>query len=146
VSVTESPNLTDGPSPPGFVTSEDAAKLLGIPYRSLMHWVEYQLVEPYRAGNRQRAPRLWSEKHIREARVIKTLRDDGVSMQAVKRAMDYLRREGYNPFSTGKFLALNRGAEVIHLRDEEDAISLLKEPGQRLLLFVDLDQATSGKG
>ena len=131
--------------PPGLVTSEHVASTLGVPYRSLMRWVEEELVSPYCVGDRKRAPRLWGEKHMREARVIKTLRDERVTMQAVKKAMDHLRKEGHNPFSTGKFLVLDRGAEVVKVCDDGQQISLLREPGQRLLLVVDLQEAATSR-
>ncbi len=127
--------------PPGYLTSEQAAEKLSVPYRSLMHWVENGLVSPFTAGPRRRAPRLWAEKHLREARVIRKLRDEGVSMHAVRKAMDVLRELGHNPFSTGRFLALSRGAEVVKVCDSGEAISCLKVPGQTILFFVDLEQA-----
>src|SRR5262249_51774759 len=102
--------LSRGGDLTAYLTSDEVAQMLRVPYRSLMRWVEEGLVQPFRVGKRVRAPRLWNEKHIREARVIRTLRNEGVSMQAVKAAMDHLRSWGHNPFSTGTFLALDRGA------------------------------------
>ena len=61
------------------LTSADAAAALGLPYRTLMGWVESGLLEPelapgpYRDGHKRPA-RLWTEKNLREAAVLIRLR------------------------------------------------------------------------
>lgn len=125
--------------PPGLMTSDQVAERIGVPYRSLMHWVEGELVQPFSSGNHKRAARLWSERHIREARWIHVLRAEGVSVEAVKKAMDFLREnDGDNPQITGLFLVMDRAADVVRVCHGSQEMSCLRQPGHRLLLCVDL--------
>ncbi len=125
-------------------TSEEVAEKINVPYRTLMRWQQEQLIQPERAGKHQKSAALWSQKNLREARVIATLRSQGVSLQKTRRAMEYLRSIGHNPFSTGSFLALAEGGEVLKIMSDSEALSVLRKPGQRVLLFVSLDDEAEG--
>jgi hypothetical protein len=59
--------------PADLLTSEQAAERLGVPYRTLMHWVENRLVVPFAVGPRKRAPRLWGPEHLERAAALKRL-------------------------------------------------------------------------
>lgn len=123
----------------GLRTSEQVAGLLNVPYRSLMRWVVDGLVEPYAIG-RGNPARLWSEKHVREVRIIARLRGEGVSMQKLKKVAEFLRARGDNPFSSGEFLVLEPGGEMVKVYASGEIVELLKNPGQRLLLVMGLEE------
>jgi excisionase family DNA binding protein len=125
-------------NPLGLLTSEEVAERLGVPYRSLMRWTAEGLIESHAVG-KGNALRLWSEKHLREARVVAQLRSGGVSMENVKKAADYLRSCGDNPFSSGNFLVLENGGEIVKIYGGGEIVALLNNPGQRMLVLVGLE-------
>jgi predicted RNase H-like HicB family nuclease len=74
-------------------TSEEAAKLAGISYRQLDHWTRLGVVKPQRRAEGSGSARRWAPAQIVELRVIAGLRRAGVSMQRVRRAVGWLRRQ-----------------------------------------------------
>jgi excisionase family DNA binding protein len=91
-----------------MVTSEEAAEILGVPYRKLMRWVEKGLIKPYQAGTRKRAPRLWAPQHLREASLVRRLTEDRIPDYGIEAALD-AEREGLR----GKLLILGRNAAIV---------------------------------
>jgi DNA-binding transcriptional MerR regulator len=85
-------------------------------------------------GNRRK----YSFSDIVALRVAKRLRDDGISLQALRRVSKYLReRENVeNPFAE-RYLAVH-GTDVVMVRKDE-VVSLLQSPGQYWLLHLDLE-------
>ena len=115
------------------LTSADAAAALGLPYRTLMGWVESGLLEPelapgpYRDGHKRPA-RVWAEKNLREAAVLIRLRRALVPLRQIRAAMEHLRACGQNPFSTGKFLVMGnprRPGSVIKVCDSGELRDLI---------------------
>ena len=136
------------------LTSETAAEALGVPYRTLMSWVESGLLEPdrvigqYKPGHK-RPERRWSRKHLREARVFIDLRRRGVPLKTIRKAMDYLRSLGHNPFSTGKFLVIgdpHKPGSVIKICDSGEVLDLVAR-GQLVLPLApdEPEQEADGK-
>lgn len=110
----------------------EAAQQLGVPGNTLSQWLKRGLVSPPGWCCRQRVPVPLGAKELRELSIIAHLRRAGVSLQAIKRAADLLRRLGTNPFSRGSFLVVDRG-EVLRMVGEQEAIALLRQPGQLVL-------------
>lgn len=71
------------------------AKAGGVSYRMLDHWTTSGLVVPsVRDAEGSGSQRLYSFDDILLVRTIKNLRDAGVSLQRIRKAVDQLRAEG----------------------------------------------------
>jgi len=114
------------------------SEIVGIPYRTLMNWVEWGVVEIHKYPGRRRAQAKFSERDLREIEILAKLRGK-VSLQRIRKIRDYLKRLGCNPFSKGHFLVVGDGDDVIRVCGEKEAISLLRQPGQ-LYLVIPLDK------
>ena len=114
--------------------AREVAEIHGLPYRTLMHWVEGGLLNPEGARRGHRYATTWHEKDLREASVLAGLRRAGFSLQRLGEAVDYLRSIGHNPMSTGEFLVVRtvegEPADVIKFCDTGEVIALLRRPGQ----------------
>jgi DNA-binding transcriptional MerR regulator len=70
-------------------------KLVGISYRQLDYWARTKLVTPsIQAAAGSGSQRLYSFTDVVELRIIKRLLDAKVSLQRIREAIRYLRREG----------------------------------------------------
>ena len=105
----------------------------GLTYRTAARWVEAGLVQAEGGGAQGRDLQL-EEMELRELRTLSTLRQV-MSLQALRRAARTLRRMGYNPFSTGAFAVLE-GGELVRIVDEDTAVALIRQPGQRVALVA----------
>ena len=122
---------------PGLYSSITVAKETGIPYRTLMDWVGKGLIDPLvqRQGGRKRF--LFTEENVREALIIKQLREY-ISLQKIRMALADLREMGQNPLAGGDFFVVRnvRGERtIIKICDEDKAIELLKENPKQIELF-----------
>ena len=121
------------------MTSREVAKKLGVPFRTLHGWRERGLLTPTQVS----APGMpceWTEKDIREARTIVALRQAGFSAQGIRKAQDYLRSLGFNPFSRGQVAVIlgskGKPQDLIKIVDEKTAFQLLRERGQLVMLSL----------
>jgi DNA-binding transcriptional MerR regulator len=91
----------------GFRVPE-VTKIVGISYRQLDYWARTELVTPsIRDARGSGTQRLYSFRDLVALRVIKRLLDAGVSLQRVRKAVDYLQEmdepaSGVTLFSDGK--------------------------------------------
>jgi DNA-binding transcriptional MerR regulator len=70
----------------------DVQKVVGISYRQLDYWARTGLVRPsIRDAGGSGTQRLYSFQDLVELRVIKKLLDAGVSLQRIRRAIEFLR-------------------------------------------------------
>lgn len=124
----------------GMVTLAEAALAAGLSYRTAARLIEKNVI-PQPKGYRgvQGAPVPLSAKEAHELTVIARLREIGLSMQAIKQAARFLRKNKYNPYSQGFFSVQGTGKNRRLVRVDEDkhqAMEVLGQPGQ-LLLFVE---------
>ena len=90
----------------GFRVPE-VCKIVGITYRQLDYWARTDLVTPsVRDARGSGTQRLYSFQHLVVLRVIKRLIDAGVSLQRVRKAVEYLQEmdeeaSGVTLFSDG---------------------------------------------
>lgn len=76
-------------------------KLTGVTYRQLDHWARTGLVgSSIRQAAGHGSRRVYSFEDLVALRVVARLLDAGVSLQAVRRAVQYLRRQTDRPLST----------------------------------------------
>ena len=119
--------------------AHEVARLIGIPYRTLMHWVATGLVAPLAPEQWRGRRRVRFRPHdIREVQLIAQLRRH-LSGPQLREALNYLRRLGHNPLSTGRFMVVELYSgrkEFIKVVGNREAIRLLRqEPaGQRTLI------------
>lgn len=99
----------------------------GLTYRTAARWVSQGLVVA-EGGGLQGHELDIGPKQLHELRTLAALRQV-LSLQALKKAASVLRAMGYNPFSTGHF-AVVEGGELVRLVNEEEAVALIRQPGQ----------------
>ena len=108
----------------------EAAKIVGITYRQLDHWARKGLVLPsVTAAAGSGSQRRYSYSDLLELKVIKNLRDAGLSLQRIQKAFDYIRRHldgqtvGLRIFSDGTHVyACRSNDEVIDLLDSGQVV------------------------
>ena len=131
------------------VDARGVARLLGIPYRTLMHWVTTGLVSPGASSQSGRRRRVrFGPEDIHEVRLISELRRH-LSGPQLRNALNYLRRLGHNPLSSGRFMVveLHSGRkEFIKLVGSREAIRLVRqEPvSQRSLIPYTEEELEAG--
>ena len=97
----------------------DVTRIVGISYRQLDYWARTELVTPsIRDAKGSGTQRLYSFQDLVALRVIKRLLDAGVSLQRVRRAVDYLQEidepaSGVTLFSDGKGVYLAHSPEAV---------------------------------
>jgi DNA-binding transcriptional MerR regulator len=110
------------------IPGTEAAKKLGVNYRSLMRLQEQGLIEVDGGGQHGRAT-LWTPKNIQEASVIFNLRAARISLQKIRETMEWLRDQGHNPFSTGEFVVISgksgKPHDIIKFVDKDTAFSIM---------------------
>ncbi len=79
----------------GF-TAQQAVRLTGCTGHQLRYWDQKNLVSPslQSTGGRPGRRRLYSFRDMVALRVVKSLLDNGMSLQRIRRAWSYLRRAG----------------------------------------------------
>ncbi len=118
------------------ISMRSAAKIAGVPYPTVATWIEQGLIRPQEyigiQGNRVKL----TAKDVNELCYLAKLRGL-LSMQALKKALNYLRKLGYNPLSTGYFAVLGGPPSRRRLIkiDNGEAVELIgKHKGQLLLI------------
>jgi len=98
-------------------------RVVGITYRQLDYWATTGLVEPsVRDAEGSGSQRLYSFEDIVTLKVIKRLLDVGVSLQRIRRAIDYVRDRG---LSLRNLTLASDGESVYAASDTSDVIDLL---------------------
>lgn len=103
----------------------EVCRLVGISYRQLDYWARTGLVRPsIRDAGGSGTQRLYSFQDLVLLRTIKNLLDTGVSLQSIRKSIDYLRRSmGEEP--TGVTL-MSDGRRVYACTSEDEIIDLVK--------------------
>jgi DNA-binding transcriptional MerR regulator len=75
----------------------DVCRVVGITYRQLDYWARTELVTPsIREAGGSGTQRLYSFQDLVRLRLIRNLLDTGVSLQQIRKAIDYLRENETN--------------------------------------------------
>ena len=70
----------------------EVCRIIGISYRQLDYWARTELVRPsVRDAGGSGTQRLYSFQDLLQLKVVKSLLDAGVSLQQIRRAIEYLR-------------------------------------------------------
>lgn len=112
----------------------EAAKIVGISYRQLDHWARKGLVKPSLAPARgSGTQRQYSYADLLELKVIKSLRDAGLSLQRIEKAFEYIR--GHLTERAAELRIFSDGSNVYACRSNDEVISLL-DRGQVVFGFA----------
>jgi DNA-binding transcriptional MerR regulator len=105
----------------------DVCRLVGISYRQLDYWARTGLVTPsIRDAHGSGTQRLYSFQDLVTLRVIKRLLDVGVSLQRVRKAVDYLQEMG-QPAAGATLFSDGKG---VYQADSPEAVVDLLRKGQ----------------
>ena len=128
----------------GF-TSHQATRLTGCTPRQLRYWDQIGLVVPsvQQTGGRPGVPRLYSFRDLVALRVVKSLLDNGMSLQRVRRSWDYLNRRAALDKHLSEVKLITDGVSIFKVaRRNGEIIDALKD-GQ-LAFFVAIDEIATG--
>ncbi|MDE0205709.1 MAG: MerR family transcriptional regulator [Candidatus Tectomicrobia bacterium] len=121
-----------------YYDSRTVASQLGIPYRTLMYWVETGLIEPHEYSGRRRTPVRFSDDDVREVGRLAELRKH-LRGQSLRDVLNRLRAMGPRPLSQGDYLLLeNRKGQrnVIRIMQNNEAVQLLNaQPDSQMQLI-----------
>jgi DNA-binding transcriptional MerR regulator len=124
-------------------TAQQACRLTGCTPHQLRYWDRVNLVRPsvQRTGGRPGKRRLYSFRDLVALRVVKSLLDNGMSVQRVRRAWEYLRRTADMDTHLSSVTLVTDGESIFHVaHDEEQLVDALRE-GQ-LAFFIAIDSIT----
>ncbi|HYU39180.1 MAG TPA: MerR family transcriptional regulator [Acidimicrobiia bacterium] len=113
-------------------------KIVGISYRQLDYWARTDLVRPSLAdAHGSGTQRRYSYRDLVRLKVIKNLLDAGVKLQTARKAIEYIRGDLGDDWSSAS-LVLNGGNSVL-VRSGDDLVDVLRH-GQGVLNIVSLGQ------
>ena len=124
----------------GF-TAEQASRLSNCTHHQLRYWDRVGLVSPsiQGTGGRPGVRRLYSFRDLVALRVVRSLLDNGMSLQRVRRAWDYLRREGDMDDHLSDVKLVTDGQTIFHVSSDEGELMDALRQGQ-LAFFVAIDE------
>lgn len=122
-------------------TAEQACRLTNCTHHQLRYWDRVGLVKPsvQKSGGRPGVRRLYSFRDLVALRVVRSLLDNGMSLQRVRRAWDYLRREGGMENHLSEVKLVTDGLTIFRVSSNEGEILDALREGQ-LSFFVAIDQ------
>jgi DNA-binding transcriptional MerR regulator len=122
-------------------TAEQACRLTNCTHHQLRYWDRVGLVKPtvQKSGGRPGVRRLYSFRDLVALRVVRSLLDNGMSLQRVRRAWDYLRREGGMDSHLSEVKLVTDGQTIFRVSSDEGEILDALREGQ-LSFFVAIDQ------
>jgi DNA-binding transcriptional MerR regulator len=126
----------------GF-TAQQASQLTGCTQHQLRYWDRVDLVRPtiQGTGGRPGVRRLYSFRDLVALRVVRSLLDNGMSVQRVRRAWDYLRRNADMDSHLSEVKLVTDGSTIFRIASgDEELLDALRE-GQ-LAFFVAIDSIT----
>jgi len=126
----------------GF-SAQQASQLTGCTQHQLRYWDRVDLVRPsiQGTGGRPGVRRLYSFRDLVALRVVRSLLDNGMSVQRVRRAWDYLRRNAGMDSHLSELKLVTDGNTIFRIASgDEELLDALRE-GQ-LAFFVAIDSIT----
>ncbi|MCU0281428.1 MAG: MerR family transcriptional regulator [Acidimicrobiia bacterium] len=126
----------------GF-SAQQACRLTGCTSHQLRYWDRVNLVRPtlQRTGGRPGRRRLYAFRDLVALRVVKSLLDNGMSLQRVRRAWDYLRRTADMERHLAEVRLITDGHSIFRVAsNDEEVIDALRD-GQ-LAFFVAIGEIT----
>ena len=124
-------------------TAEQAGRLSNCTPHQLRYWDRVDLVNPsiQGTGGRPGVRRLYSFRDLVALRVVRSLLDNGMSLQRVRRAWDYLRREGGMEGHLSDVKLVTDGQTIFRVSNDDGELMDALREGQ-LAFFVAIDEIT----
>lgn len=118
-------------------TAEQACRLTNCTHHQLRYWDRVGLVKPsiQASGGRPGVRRLYSFRDLVALRVVRGLLDNGMSLQRVRRAWDYLRREGEMEDHLADVKLVTDGQTIFQVSSDDGELMDALRKGQ-LAFFV----------
>ena len=120
-------------------------KVTGLTRRQLQYWSNTGLIEPETCSDEERKPNLWSFQSLVALRTISKLLDQKVSLQKIRKVLDYARMNWpdlENHLNELTFYVLNNGKEVLLFGPEDRfPVSALRAQGQTVFVLPGVDVA-----
>lgn len=126
----------------GF-TAQQASQLTGCSQHQLRYWDRVDLVRPsiQGTGGRPGVRRLYNFRDLVALRVVRSLLDNGMSVQRVRRAWDYLRRNADMDTHLADVKLVTDGLSIFRVAASDDQLLDALKEGQ-LAFFVAIDSIT----
>ena len=113
----------------------EVCRIIGISYRQLDYWARTELVRPsIQDAQGSGTQRLYSFQDLVELRVIKKLLDAGVSLQRVRKAVEYLQN---SKTSTAGVTLMSDGNRIYAVDSPEAVVDLLSKGQGVFAIAVD---------
>ena len=123
----------------GF-TADQASRLTACTAHQLRYWDRINLVKPtvQSTGGRPGVRRLYSFRDLVALRVIRSLLEGGMSLQRVRRAIEYLRKRAGLEEHLSEVKLVTDGQSIFKLcRDDGELLDALKEGQMAFFLAID---------
>jgi DNA-binding transcriptional MerR regulator len=122
-------------------TAEQTCRLSSCTHHQLRYWDRVGLVSPsiQGTGGRPGVRRLYSFRDLIALRVVRSLLDNGMSLQRVRRAWDYLRREGGMEGHLSDVKLVTDGQTIFRISNDDGELMDALREGQ-LAFFVAIDE------
>ena len=125
----------------GAFGKQAVINLTGLTYRQVDYWARMGVVKPsVKAGEGQGNRREYSFKDLVALRVAKSLRDEGISLQKIKKSLAYMKRkyaEIRQPLAQWRFLTDGKTIFIVD-RDQQNILDTLNK-GQ-LVIYMALGE------
>ncbi len=124
-------------------TAQQSSRLTGCTAHQLRYWDRVGLVKPsiQGTGGRPGRRRLYAFRDLVALRVVKSLLDNGMSVQRVRRAWDYLRRTADMDRHLAEVQLVTDGQSIFRVASDEDELLDALREGQ-LAFFVAINEIT----
>lgn len=111
--------ITDNEAAAGY-RAPQVCKLVGISYRQLDHWARTGLLTPsLRKARGSGTQRLYSFTDLLRLRVVRRLLDAGLSLQKIRKAVEWMRDEMGAEHPLADFTLVSDGTDI-WVKDQED--------------------------
>ena len=122
-------------------TAQQASRLTSCTAHQLRYWDRVGLVQPtvQGTGGRPGKRRLYAFRDLVALRVVKSLLDNGMSVQRVRRAWDYLRRTADMDRHLAEVRLVTDGQTIFRVAQDEDELLDALRQGQ-LAFFVAINE------
>ncbi|CAN5715826.1 MAG: MerR family transcriptional regulator [Acidimicrobiia bacterium] len=124
-------------------TAEQTCRLTNCTPHQLRYWDKMSLVRPsvQGTGGRPGVRRIYAFRDLVALRVVRSLVDNGMSLQRVRRAWEYLRRQGDMERHLSDVKLVTDGVSIYEIGAAEgDVLDALR--GGQMAFFIEIEQIT----
>lgn len=112
----------------GGYTAKVAERIVGITYRQLDHWARIGLLKPsLRAASGSGSRRLYGYTDLLELKVIKALREAGITLDKIKEIFNFVRHQLQSSAEVAHIVINGNGVTVL---SGGQLVEVLNRPGQ----------------